>query len=30
VLEKINGSSSLTVPQRNAMLQEFYRVYNRD
>jgi hypothetical protein len=30
VLEKINGSSSLTAPQRNAMLQEFYRVYNRD
>ena len=30
VLEKINGSSSLTVPQRSAMLQEFYRVYNRD
>jgi hypothetical protein len=30
VLDKINNSTTLTIPQKNQMLQEFYNVYNRD
>jgi hypothetical protein len=30
VLDKINNSTTLTMPQKSQMLQEFYKVYNRD
>jgi hypothetical protein len=30
VLDKINNSTTLTMPQKSNMLQEFYKVYNRD